>query len=67
MIKILKRKYLNIFNQIMSLSLVQRHQSFVYALPKEISITYRRKKHILRWEDLRVYRDHNNLFKRKSV
>ena len=42
--KLNQRKYLNIFNQIMSLSLVRRHQNFVYALPKEVSALYRRKK-----------------------
>ena len=54
-----KRKYLNIFNQIMSLLLFWRHQNFVYALPKEVSTIYRWKNTFLRYEDLRVPWDLN--------
>ena len=42
------RKYLNIFIQIKSLLLVWRHQNVVYALPKEISRIFGRKKHIFK-------------------
>ena len=52
--KLSKGKYLNIFHQVMSLSLVRRHQNVVYALPKEVSTIYRRKNIFLRCEDSRV-------------
>ena len=48
------RKYSNIFNQIMSLSLVRRHQNFVNALPKEVSTTSEGKNTFVRCKDLRV-------------
>ena len=55
---------MNIFIQIMLLSLVQRHQNFVYVLPKEVSTTCRRKKNtFLRCEDLRVSWDLNAIYR----
>ena len=52
--KLNKGKYLNIFNQVMSLLFVGRHQNVVYALPKEVSTISRRKNIFLRCEDSRV-------------
>ena len=47
--------YLNIFKQVMSLSLVRRHQSFVYVLTKKgLDNKQRGKNAFLRCEDLRV-------------
>ena len=51
---------MKIFNQIMLLLLIRKHQNFVYELPKEVSTKDRRKKEvftILRCEDLRVSGD----------
>ena len=42
------RKYLDIFKQIMPISIVRRHQNFVPTLQKEVSTTYRRKKYIFK-------------------
>ena len=52
--KIELKKYLNVLNQTVSISLVQTQQNFVYALPKEVSTKCRGKNTFLRCEGLSV-------------
>ena len=52
--RISQRKYLNIFNLIMSLSLERRHQNFVYTLSKRSQQYTEQKNTFLRCKDLTI-------------